>query len=61
MVSTLESVLKDKLRDKTNDTMRTVLFKCDVDLNRKQFEPVLSAIVNAGGVVAAVGDKTRNP
>lgn len=36
---------------------RSVIFKCDMGVKRDVFEPVLDAIVSAGGVIVAVGDK----
>jgi len=43
-------------RDATNVLQRTILFKCDRKIKKTVFEPVIEAIVEAGGVVAAIGD-----
>jgi len=38
------------------DEQRHVQFKCDADLPKEMFEPVLQAIAEAGGLIAAVGE-----
>ena len=41
----------------TNDDMeRKVQFKCDTNLTKEQFEPVLEAIAAGGGILMAVGE-----
>jgi biopolymer transport protein ExbD len=52
----LESSLEATLKDKTGDD-RNVLFKCDETIEKRAFAPVLDAIVKAGGVVIAIGEK----
>lgn len=44
---------------RTNSEARTVIFKCDEAIDKKIFEPVIEAISEAGGTVAAMGDKIR--
>ena len=39
------------------DDQRHVQFKCDANLPREMFEPVLQAIAEAGGIIDAVGEK----
>jgi biopolymer transport protein ExbD len=39
------------------DDQRHVQFKCDADLPKETFEPILRAIAEAGGVIDAVGEK----
>lgn len=39
------------------DDQRHVQFKCDADLPKEMFEPVLQAIAEAGGIIDAVGEK----
>jgi biopolymer transport protein ExbD len=56
-VAVLESALTDLLRDKTTDKARTVMFKCDATVSREVYQPVLDAIVQAGGLILAVGEK----
>ncbi len=41
------------------DDQRHVQFKCDADLPKETFEPVLRAIAEAGGVIDAVGEKEQ--
>ncbi|MBM4148754.1 MAG: biopolymer transporter ExbD [Lentisphaerae bacterium] len=50
----LEKRLKEK--DPKDVKGRSVLFKCDLRLARDDFQPVMEAIVGAGGIVVAVGD-----
>ncbi len=52
----LESSLESALRDKTG-VDRNVLFKCDLTVEKRIFAPALDAIVKAGGVVVAIGEK----
>jgi biopolymer transport protein ExbD len=45
------------LLDKTvADDQRHVQFKCDAALPKEQFEPVIKAIVEGGGILEAVGE-----
>jgi biopolymer transport protein ExbD len=39
------------------DDQRHVQFKCDANLSKEVFEPVLQAIAGAGGMIDAVGEK----
>ena len=55
--ATLKDLLEAALLDKTDAAEREVLFKCDMTLAKKAFEPALEAVVSAGGVVVAVGQK----
>lgn len=47
------------LTGRTNDLQRTVMFKCDKEIDKSVFEPVLAAISKAGGLVAAIGEKQK--
>jgi len=38
---------------------KLVMLKCDKDVDRTKFEPVIEAISKAGGVIVAIG--TKNP
>ena len=38
------------------DEQRHVQFKCDASLSKEQFEPVLKAIAEGGGIIEAVGE-----
>jgi biopolymer transport protein ExbD len=44
---------------RTNAEARVVVFKCDRGIDKKVFEPVIEAISEAGGTVAAMGERTR--
>lgn len=39
-----------------SDDQRHVQFKCDATLPKETFEPVIQAIVSAGGILEAVGE-----
>ena len=39
------------------DEQRHVQFKCDANLSKETFEPVLKAIAEAGGIIEAVGEE----
>jgi biopolymer transport protein ExbD len=52
----VQSGVSALLQDKTTDAMRMVMFRCDESVNRDIFEPVISAIVEAGGIIMAVGE-----
>ena len=54
--SAVESGVQSLIRGRTRDEDRTVKFKCDANVNRAVFEPVLNAIVQAGGLLLAVGE-----
>ena len=49
------------IKGRTNDDERTVMFKCDAGVNRAVFEPTLNAIVQAGGLILAVGENVPQP
>ena len=53
----LETELAEILGKATSDKARRVLFKCDRDVDRLVFEPVMDAITRAGGTIVAVGEK----
>jgi len=38
---------------------RTVLFRCDRNIPKEVFEPAIDAISSAGGIIAAVGEKSE--
>ena len=44
------------LANTLTDDQRHVQFKCDSTLPQEQFEPVLKAIAEAGGIIQAVGE-----
>jgi biopolymer transport protein ExbD len=43
------------LANAVTDEQRQVQFKCDAQLPKEVFEPVLQAIAEAGGIIQAVG------
>ena len=44
------------LASTSSDDQRHVQFKCDAALPKETFEPVMKAIVEAGGILEAVGE-----
>jgi biopolymer transport protein ExbD len=44
------------LTDTVSDDQRHVQFKCDSELPKEMFEPVIKAIASAGGIIEAVGE-----
>lgn len=44
------------LNDATTDDQRRVLFSCDAALPKETYDPVIKAIVEAGGILEAVGE-----
>ncbi|MFW5893584.1 MAG: ExbD/TolR family protein [Verrucomicrobiota bacterium] len=53
----LESQLTEELANKTTPRGRTVMLKCDREIEKHVFEPVIEAIAAAGGQIAAVGEE----
>ncbi len=53
--SRIELRLKALEQGESDQKARLVLFKCDRNVDREIFEPVLAAISEGGGIVAAVG------
>jgi hypothetical protein len=47
------------LADTVSDEQRHVQFKCDAALPKEQFEPVIKAIVEGGGILEAVGEESE--
>ena len=56
----LESKITGLIKGRTNDEDRQVMFKCDATVNRTVFEPVLDSIVQAGGLILAVGENSND-
>lgn len=44
------------LNETISDDQRRVEFKCDNKLTKDQFEPILKAIAEGGGVIEAIGE-----
>ena len=55
----LETEVANRLRNVTSEKGRRVLFRCDQAVDRTVFEPAMDAITRAGGIVVAVGDKSK--
>ncbi len=55
----VEHALAAFLQDTLADDQRHVQFKCDHTLTKGQYEPVLQAIAQAGGIIDAVGEKSE--
>ena len=55
----VESAVAAWVAGRPADEQKLVLFKCDAEVDKAVFEPVLDAISQAGGVIAAVGDRLR--
>ena len=58
-VNEVENGVANLIRNKTTDEGRTVMLKCDATVGRTTYEPVLNAIVQAGGLILAAGDSPR--
>lgn len=54
----VEWAVKALLEGKAEGAEKVVMFKCDREVDKTVFEPVLDAISAAGGVVAAVGEQS---
>ncbi len=55
-VSDVEWGVRAMVDGKTRPQDMTVVFRCDRNLTRQVFEPVIEAISKGGGIIAAVGD-----
>ncbi len=53
----LKQQLTAELKEKETPKGRTVMLKCDQDLTKPVYEPVIDAIAEAGGRLAAVGEQ----
>ena len=54
----VESRVAALVRGQASEEKRRVMFRCDAGVRQDVFGPVLEAIVEAGGIVTAVGEKT---
>ena len=52
----VEGEVRRFVEGKEDDKLRTVLFRCDRNVGKHVFEPVIEAIAQGGGRIAAVGD-----
>ena len=51
--------VRSLVEGKKSERARTVMFRCDKGVSKAVFEPVIEAISKGGGLVAAVGEKTK--
>jgi biopolymer transport protein ExbD len=58
-VEEIESKLQRLLERTVSDDQRHVQFKCDSTLPKSTYEPVIKAIVQAGGILEAVGENQQ--
>jgi biopolymer transport protein ExbD len=56
-VKDVEWGVRAMVEGKTQQRDKTVVFRCDRNLSRMKFEPVIEAIAKGGGLIAAVGDE----
>ena len=59
-VSAIEQNVRAMVEGRTRPHEMTVIFRCDRNLTRDVFEPVIEAITKGGGIIAAVGDPARD-
>jgi len=52
----VEEEIRRFVEGKEDKKLRTVLFRCDRTVKKHVFEPVIEAIAQGGGRIAAVGD-----
>ncbi len=57
----LQNAVEARIKDATGADARTVMFRCDHAVGREVFEPVLEAIAEAGGMIAAIGEPEGAP
>jgi biopolymer transport protein ExbD len=53
----IEWGIRAVLANTVSDDQRHVQFTCDEALTKEQFEPIIQAIVEGGGILEAVGEK----
>lgn len=50
--------VKALLEGRTEEIEKIVMFRCDRELDKSVYEPVLNAISAAGGIIAAIGEQS---
>lgn len=58
-VKSIEYAVKAKVLNAESDAQRRVEFQADKDLRKDQFEPVLKAIAEGGGIIEAVAKEIK--
>ncbi len=53
----VEYAISALIPEEPTEQQRRVVFRCDRNIPKEVFEPVLEAIVGGGGIVAAVGEQ----
>lgn len=59
-VKSIEYAVQAKVLNAETDAQRRVEFQCDKNLRKDQFEPVLKAIAEGGGIIEAVAEEIKN-
>ena len=59
-VKSIEYAVKAKVLNAESDAQRRVEFQADKDLRKDQFEPVLKAIAEGGGIIEAVAKEIKD-
>ena len=58
-VKSIEYAVKAKVLNADDDAQRRVEFQCDKNLRKDQFEPVLKAIAEGGGIIEVVAKEIK--
>ncbi|MGB0766600.1 MAG: ExbD/TolR family protein [Phycisphaeraceae bacterium] len=58
-VKSIEYAVSAKLINAESDEQRRIEFQCDKNLRKDQFEPVLKAIAEGGGIIEAVAEEIK--
>lgn len=53
-IKAIEYAVRAKVQNAEDDAQRRIEFQCDKNLRKDQFEPVLKAIAEGGGIIEAV-------
>ncbi|MFK7790696.1 MAG: ExbD/TolR family protein [Phycisphaeraceae bacterium] len=59
-IKSIEYAVSAKVLNAETDAQRRVEFKCDKNLRKDQFEPVLKAIAEGGGIIEDVAQEIKN-
>lgn len=58
-VKAIEYAVRAKVQNAETDAERRIEFQCDRNLRKDQFEPVLKAIAEGGGIIEAVAKEIK--
>jgi len=56
----IESAVRLALANADNDQQRRIEFKCDINIRKEKFEPVLKAIAEGGGIIEAIAEPMKD-